>query len=103
MLLLFIHCLVLLQLSGVICWFLALWPYFCNHFAEGERTGFFTFIVFLLSCDCLCTVALPRGATDWSAVCDYAIRMNLFLTQYLRGSRKFCQRGSKYDDNHIFS
>ena len=75
--------------------------YFCNHLAEEERNGCFAFIVFLLSCGCLCAVTLPRGAIDCSAVCDYLIRIHLLLTQYMHRSRKFYQRGSNYDDNHI--
>ena len=30
----------------------------------------FTLIVRLVSYDCYCSVALPRGALGWSAVCD---------------------------------
>ena len=26
-----------------------------------------------LSCDCYCSVALPRGAVGWSVMCDYGI------------------------------
>ena len=36
---------------------------------ERERAGCFTLFVFLVSCDCLCYVALPHGAVGWSAVC----------------------------------
>ena len=41
---------------------------FCNHLDGKERAGCFTLIVFLMSCDCKCSVALPRGAVGWSAV-----------------------------------
>ena len=30
----------------------------------------FTLIAFLVSCDCDCSVALPRGVVGWSVVCD---------------------------------
>ena len=29
--------------------------------------------VFLMSCDCKCSVALPHGAMGWSAVYDYGM------------------------------
>ena len=58
-LLLLIHCLLLLPLFVGIC----VWSLLCisvlsviskffNHFAEEERDGCFTLIVFLLLCDC---------------------------------------------------
>ena len=37
---------------------------------KRESDCCFTSIVFLMSCDCLCPVALPHGAVGWSAVCD---------------------------------
>ena len=47
----------------------------CNHLDEEERAaGCFTLFVFLVSCDCYYTVALPHGAVGWSAVCDCSIR-----------------------------
>ena len=30
-------------------------------------------IVFLLSCSCICSGALPRGAMGWSVVCNCGI------------------------------
>ena len=47
--------------------------YFCNHLDKEERAGCFAFIVFWMSCDCICSVALPHGAVGWSAVCDCGI------------------------------
>ena len=44
-----------------------------NHPGEEERAGYFTLIVFLMSSDCLCSVALPHGAVGWSAVCECCI------------------------------
>ena len=38
-----------------------------------NRAGFFALIVFLMSCGCQCSVALPRSAIDWYAVCDCGI------------------------------
>ena len=43
----------------------------CNHIDGKERAGCFTLVVFLVSCDCKCSVAPSRGAMGWSAVCDY--------------------------------
>ena len=40
------------------------------HLAEKERADCFALIVFLLSCCCKCSVALPHGAVGRSAVCD---------------------------------
>ena len=36
----------------------------------SNTSGFFTLIVFLLSCDCYCSVHILRGTEDWSAVYD---------------------------------
>ena len=33
----------------------------------------FILIVFLVSCDCLCSVLLPHDAVGWYVVCDYGI------------------------------
>ena len=44
-----------------------------NHLDGEERAGCFTLFVFLVSCDCYCSVALPHGAVDWSAVSDCGI------------------------------
>ena len=38
-----------------------------------ERTVCLNVIVFLMSCDCYCSVAPPHGALGWSAVCDCGI------------------------------
>ena len=35
---------------------------FCNYLDEEERADYFAFIVFLMSCYCKCSVALPHGA-----------------------------------------
>ena len=43
----------------------------CNHLDGEERAGCFTWFVFLVSRDCC--VALPRGATILSAICDCGI------------------------------
>ena len=39
---------------------------FCNHLKLTEEgiPGYFTFIVFLPSCGCLCSVSLPHGVVD---------------------------------------
>ena len=41
---------------------------FFNHFDGEEIAGCYTLIVFLVSCDCLSSVALPRGAVGCSAI-----------------------------------
>ena len=38
-----------------------------------KRAGCFSLIVFLVSCDCWCSVNLPHDAMGWSAVCGCGI------------------------------
>ena len=38
-----------------------------------ERVGCFALTVFLMFYDSECSLALPRGAVGWSAVCDCVI------------------------------
>ena len=45
----------------------------CNHLDEEENTSYFAFIVFWMSCFCICSVALTDVAVAWSAVCDCGI------------------------------
>ena len=54
----------------VVHYFCPLW--FCNHLDEEGRGGCFAFIVFLMSCECKCYVALPHVALGFSAMwgCD---------------------------------
>ena len=47
--------------------------YFVSVLGGEERFGCFAFTVFLLSCDSQCSVALPGGAVDRSALCDCGI------------------------------
>ena len=47
---------------------------------QESRAGCFALIVFLMSCDCKCSVALPHGAVGWSAVCDCGISWSYALT-----------------------
>ena len=35
----------------------------------SERVGCFTLFVFLVVCNCYCSVALPFGVVGWSSVC----------------------------------
>ena len=53
---------------------------FYNHFAEIEKAGCFNFIVILLSCDCLCCMALPHGVVGRFAVCDCGMSLSYSLT-----------------------
>ena len=41
--------------------------------SSEERAGCFAFIVFWMSCNCKCPVALPHGAVGPSGVCDCGI------------------------------
>ena len=38
-----------------------------------ERASRFIVIFLLMDCDCKCSVAYPRDAVGWSAVCDCGI------------------------------
>ena len=40
---------------------------------KREIVSCFTFIVFMLSCGCLCSVSLPHDSMGWSAVSDCGI------------------------------
>ena len=44
-----------------------------SNLADEERACCVTLIVFLMFCDCKCSVTLLHGAMDWSAVCDSGI------------------------------
>ena len=43
---------------------------FCIRLGGKETAGCFALVVFLVSCGCWCSVALPRGAVTWSVVCS---------------------------------
>ena len=53
-----------------------------------QRGGCFTFTVLFLSCGCLCSVSLPRGAVAGSVVCDcgsfwsYSLVSHAFASVY---------------------
>ena len=51
---------------------------FFNHLDGRKRAGCFTLFVFLVSFYCYCSVALPQGAMDWSAVCDCSSSIFIF-------------------------
>ena len=51
----------------------------CNHLEE-ERVGCFTFIVFLMSCDCWYSVVLLPNAVGWYAVSNCAISYSYSFT-----------------------
>ena len=44
--------------------------YFCNHLEEEEKAGCFATIVSQMYCYYKCSVAIPRHALSWFAVCD---------------------------------
>ena len=56
----------------------------CNTFLSflfdlEKKTGCFTLIVYLVFCDCYCSVALSYGVVGWSAVCDCGISLSYSL------------------------
>ena len=42
---------------------------FCNRLDGEERTGSFTLIGFLVSCDCKCSVTHAHGIVGWFTCC----------------------------------
>ena len=50
-------CIFLVFLCNTLCPF-----WVCDHRDGETRTGCFALIVFLVSCDCFCSVTLPHGA-----------------------------------------
>ena len=57
----------------VCCELLCVFSSFCYHFDGEERVGCLPLFVFLMSCDCYCSVALHNDAVGWSALCDCGI------------------------------
>ena len=49
------------------------------HLNEEERAGCFNFIVFLIPCDCKCSVSLPCGAVGLVCMCDCGIFTYFFV------------------------
>ena len=47
--------------------------WFCNNLEEEEKADCFASIVLQMYCYYKYSVALPRGAVSWSAVCDFGI------------------------------
>ena len=45
----------------------------CNYLEEEEKAGCFAIIVLHMHSYYKCSVALPHGATGWSAVCECGI------------------------------
>ena len=43
---------------------------FCNYLEEEERAGCFACFVLWMPCYYKRSLALPRGALGWSALCD---------------------------------
>ena len=74
-LLLLIQCCLLVPLMGsmFVALFCVLSSSFCIHINGEERAVCFTLFIFLVSCDCYCSMALPQGTMGWSAVCDFGI------------------------------
>ena len=64
--LLLIHCLMYLRIFVCVglCFIMYLYVFLlvCKHIDEEENDSCFALIVFLMSCDCKCSVALPHDA-----------------------------------------
>ena len=46
----------------------------------GKKVDYFTWFVYLMYCDCNCSVDLPHGAMGWTAVCYCGIFQSFSLT-----------------------
>ena len=90
-------------LSGFCVWFLVLiFSTLCPSslhapWRRRERAGCFALTAFLMSCDCQFSVALPRGADGWFAMCDcgiswsysLAVSIEILLRTPSTGQREF--------------
>ena len=58
--------------------------FFCLHLDEEENDSYFALIVFLMSCYCKCSVALPHDAVVLSAAVSvfFPVYTNLLLLIY---------------------
>ena len=82
-----ICCSLLLQLWGSVfvpCFVVHNCVSFLVLLEAEERAGCFTFFVFLVSCDCCCSSALPHGAVDWSVVCYCVVVFLIILTCFFK-------------------
>ena len=61
---------------------------FFSHLAGKETAGYFTLIVFQLSCEGLCSVSLPRGAVSWSLIVTFTGHTHLLFAVNLLGKRQ---------------
>ena len=69
------------------------------------------YFVFLVSCDCYCSVALPYSAVGWYAVCDCGFPDNtqLLFWQTVKAQmkcrimRQFIRGLHRFYDKNIFS
>ena len=61
-------CLFAVLLCSALCYF-----WFFNHIDRENIACCLTLLVFLVSCECYCLVALPRVIVVWSAVRDCGI------------------------------
>ena len=70
------HCIIfsyVVLFVGVLYW--SLLCYECHvlvlhHLEKEERDGCIAVIIFLMFCDCKCSVTLYLDAVGWSAVCE---------------------------------
>ena len=51
-----------------------------------ERVGCFILIFFLMSCDCWCSVAIPRRVVGWYVVCACGISLSYSLAFLMKSS-----------------
>ena len=77
-------------------WGFCVWSLFCYllrgvlscNLLDGEwRAGCFTLVFFYMSCDCMCSVAVRRGTSGWSAICGGSFLIILTYIVYHMATR----------------
>ena len=69
----------LFYVPHIVCWGSVFGPRFAFNYLvsflvlPSTWRGCFALTVFLMSCDCYCSMAPPQGAVGWSTVCDCCI------------------------------
>ena len=62
---------------------------FCKHLTEEEIAGCFILIVFLLSCDCQCSVSLIRSSMGWFVIVAFPGQTFFFSVNSFEISLKY--------------
>ena len=82
----------LFNVAPIVCWCSVFCPSFVMHYLVSLLVlqSSSTLIVFLMICECQCSVAHPHGAVSWYAVCECDISWPYSLTVGLK-EYKLCE------------